>query len=66
MARFLNERIPGVRVPEKLIDRLEKAPEPLDEGVAIAREMVGVGRSLCQGIHFMTLGHEDRIPELLG
>ncbi|PLX77014.1 MAG: 5,10-methylenetetrahydrofolate reductase [Desulfuromonas sp.] len=65
MARFLNDNIPGVRVPEKHIDRLEKAGNPLDEGVAIARELVGVARSCCQGVHLMTLGHEDRIPEIL-
>jgi methylenetetrahydrofolate reductase (NADPH) len=65
MARFLNERIPGVRVPKDLIERLEKAASPLDEGVAIAREMVGFGRRFCRGVHLMTLGHEDRIPEIL-
>jgi methylenetetrahydrofolate reductase (NADPH) len=66
MARFLNENIPGVRVPERLVRRLEEAPNPLDEGVAIAREMVALARSLCQGVHLMTLGHEERIPEILG
>ncbi len=65
MARFLNERIPGVRVPERLIERLELAPRPLEEGVAIAREMVAEARRLCQGVHLMTLGQEERIPEIL-
>lgn len=66
MARFLNEKIPGVRVPQPLIDRLDQADRPLEEGVAIAREMVGHARRLCQGVHLMTLGHEERIPEILG
>jgi len=66
MARFLNENIPGVRVPERLIERLEQAPKPLDEGVAIAREMVEAARRYCQGVHLMTLGCEERIPEILG
>lgn len=65
MARFLNARIPGVKVPDSLIERLEKAEKPLEEGVAIAREMVDVARDCCQGVHLMTLGHEDRIPEIL-
>jgi len=65
MARFLNAHIPGVHVPDELIARLEKSTRPLDEGVAIAREMVAVARSCCQGVHLMTLGHEDRIPEIL-
>ena len=65
MARFLNANIPGVKVPEALVERLEKSSCPLDEGVAIAREMVAVARDCSQGVHLMTLGHEDRIPEIL-
>lgn len=66
MARFLNANIPGVRVPQTLIDRLERASRPLEEGVAIARETVEQARRSCQGVHLMTLGCEDRIPEILG
>ncbi|ALC17210.1 5,10-methylenetetrahydrofolate reductase [Desulfuromonas soudanensis] len=66
MARFLNANIPGVRVPEPLIARLEAASDPLDEGVAIARELVACARLRCQGVHLMTLGCEERIPEILG
>lgn len=65
MARFLNANIPGVRVPEALIERLERATQPLDEGVAIAREMVARAREMCQGVHLMTLGREERIPDIL-
>ena len=65
MARFLNDNIPGVQVPETLVQRLESAEKPLTEGVKIAREAVACARELCQGVHLMTLGHEDKIPEIL-
>jgi 5,10-methylenetetrahydrofolate reductase len=65
MARFLNDNIPGVQVPDDLVERLERAPDPMAEGVAIARETVAWARELCQGVHLMTLGHEDRIPAIL-
>ncbi|MDF1580779.1 MAG: methylenetetrahydrofolate reductase [Desulfuromonadales bacterium] len=65
MARFLNAHIPGVRVGAALIERLAAAQNPLDEGVAIAREQVAYARDHCQGVHLMTLGHEDRIPAIL-
>ncbi len=65
MARFLNANIPGVKVPQALLDRLDKATDPLAEGVAIARETVAWARDLCQGVHLMTLGHEDKIPAIL-
>ena len=35
------------------------------EGIAIARETVAWARDVCQGVHLMTLGHEDKIPEIL-
>ena len=65
MARFLNDNIPGVQVPETLVQRLDSAEKPLTEGVKIAREAVAWARELCQGVHLMTLGHEDKIPEIL-
>ena len=65
MARFLNDNIPGVQVPEPLVERLERADHPLSEGVEIAREAVAWARELCQGVHLMTLGHEDKIPAIL-
>jgi len=65
MARFLNANIPGVKVPQPLIERLECAGDPMAEGLAIARETVGWARELCQGVHLMTLGHEGQIPAIL-
>jgi len=66
MASFLNENIPGVRVPQAVVERLAAASAPMEEGVAIAREMVHFAREECAGVHLMTLGCEDRIPEILG
>ena len=65
MARFLNANIPGVQVPEHLIARLDNATDALAEGVAIARETVAWARELCQGVHLMTLGHVEKIPDIL-
>ena len=65
MARFLNENIPGVQVPDSFLERFDRAADPMAEGIAIARETVGWARDLCQGVHLMTLGHEDKIPAIL-
>ena len=65
MARYLNLNIPGVQVPQDLIQRLERAADPLGEGVLIAREMVSWARDLCQGVHLMTFGREDLIPQIM-
>jgi 5,10-methylenetetrahydrofolate reductase len=65
MARFLNQNIPGVSVPGALVERLDKAADPFAEGVKIAREVVRWARQCCQGVHLMTLGHVETIPEIL-
>lgn len=65
MARYLNERIPGVYVPDEIVQRLDGAGDSLGEGLKIAREMVGWARELCQGVHLMTFGREDLIPQIM-
>jgi 5,10-methylenetetrahydrofolate reductase len=65
MAQFLNAQIPGVQVPPDLLQRLEKAIDPLAEGIGIAREMLAWAKDLCQGVHLMTFGREDLIADIL-
>jgi methylenetetrahydrofolate reductase (NADPH) len=64
-ARFINRVVPGVEIPEHLINRLEKATDPLKEGMLIAAEQVQLAKQLCQGVHIMTINREDLIPEIL-
>ncbi|MBW4443668.1 MAG: methylenetetrahydrofolate reductase [Plectolyngbya sp. WJT66-NPBG17] len=64
-ARFINRAVPGVNIPEHIIDRLEKATDPLQEGMLIAAEQVKFAKDLCQGVHLMAVKREDLIPEIL-
>ncbi|HEV8723313.1 MAG TPA: methylenetetrahydrofolate reductase [Candidatus Binatia bacterium] len=58
MAHFLNEKVPGIHVPTAMIERLDKAADPIECGLAIAAETVEALRQLCQGIHLMIVGKE--------
>jgi len=63
-ARFLNEKVPGVTVPDDLIGALEEAgPEAAAVGVAQCVEVVGRLRSLAgiAGVHVMGMGHEEGV-----
>jgi len=64
-ARFINRCVPGVEIPEVIIQRLEMAENPLQEGMKIAAEQVQMARQLCQGVHMMAVRREDLIPEIL-
>jgi methylenetetrahydrofolate reductase (NADPH) len=54
-----------VRISEAIIDRLERAKNPLREGMLIAAEQVRMAKDLCQGVHMMVIKREDLIPEIL-
>lgn len=64
-AQFINRCVPGVNIPEAIIERLAQASDPLDEGITIAAEQVRLARDLCQGVHLMAVRREDLIPEIL-
>lgn len=64
-ARFINKYVPGVNIPQEIIDRLGVAPDPLQEGVEIAAEQVKIAQQMCQGVHMMAVKREDLIPKIL-
>lgn len=64
-ALFINKYVPGVNIPEEIIDRLAKAKVPLEEGIAIAAEQVQAAKQICQGVHLMAVKAEHLIPKIL-
>jgi methylenetetrahydrofolate reductase (NADPH) len=64
-AAFINKNVPGVAIPQHIIDRLAAAEKPLQEGIKIAAEQVKIARQLCQGVHMMAVRREDLIPQIL-
>ncbi|MCB1214661.1 MAG: methylenetetrahydrofolate reductase [Deltaproteobacteria bacterium] len=63
-ARFLN-KIPGIVIPEDLIEKFEKAHRPLEVGVAYAAEEIKRFQDFAHGVHVMTVGREDLVPAIL-
>jgi len=68
MAAWLNDKVPGIRVPEALIAQMQAAAgteAELETGIAIAARTIAEARTLCAGAHIMALGWEAHIPEIL-
>lgn len=69
MANFLNKFVPGITVPQELIDRLKAAGKEgaLDCGMDIAAEQVRIikEQGLCDGAHVMAIGLENKVPDIL-
>jgi len=64
-AVFLNKNVPGVQIPDHIIQRLADAAHPLEEGIKIAAEQIKLAQQLCQGVHIMAIKREDLVPKIL-
>jgi 5,10-methylenetetrahydrofolate reductase len=65
MARYMNEHVWGIQVPEGIIARFEQAADQRAECVAVAVELIRAAREVADGIHLYALGWEDLVPEIL-
>ncbi len=69
MANFLNNNVPGIRVPQSLIDELKAAgkEKALDTGMNItARHIKQLkDEKICDGVHIMAIGMEDKVPMIM-
>ena len=68
MARFLNEKVPGITVPEAIINDMEKATTAEDRSkasVEIAARTIRGLQGLSQGVHLIAAGWESRLPRVL-
>jgi len=69
MAKFMTENVPGIFVPQSMIDELAAAPkeEMLTKGIEIAGRMIATLKkdSLCDGVHIMAIGKEEVVPDIL-
>ena len=69
MAKYMTENVPGIFVPQPLIDELASAPkgEALNKGIEIAGRMIASikEQSLCDGVHIMAIGKEEVVPDII-
>ena len=65
----MNANVPGIFVPQNLIEELEAAPkgEALNTGIGIAGRMITALKkdSICDGVHIMAIGKEEVVPDIL-
>jgi len=69
MAKYMNENVPGIFVPQNLIDEMAGAPkgQALNKGIEIAGRMIRTlkDNSICDGVHIMAIGKEEAVPDIL-
>jgi methylenetetrahydrofolate reductase (NADPH) len=69
MAKFMTENVPGIFVPQNLIDELSKVPKEqmLAKGIEIAGRTIAALKknAVCSGVHIMAIGREETVPDIL-
>ena len=77
MAKFMNENVPGIAVPEDQIARMAAAAAegkekgvkglPVQLGIELAASLIAQikDKGLCPGVHIMAIGAERNVPTIL-
>jgi 5,10-methylenetetrahydrofolate reductase len=69
MANYMNKFVPGIRVPQDLIDEIKNAGKEnaLDAGINIAARHIKQLKDerICDGVHIMAIGAEDKVPLIM-
>ena len=69
MAKYMNANVPGIFVPQDLIEEMSSAPKGkgLDKGIEIAGRMIKQlkDEKVCDGVHIMAIGKEGVVPQIL-
>jgi len=67
MAKYMNRGVPGVEVPDAIIQRLTDTPKEDRQKVSveIAAELIRAMKPMCRGAHLMTLGWDHCVPAII-
>ncbi|MEE9555670.1 MAG: methylenetetrahydrofolate reductase, partial [Candidatus Adiutricales bacterium] len=65
MARFLNRHLKSGLVPERIIQKLAKAPDKQKASIELFAETISGLKDLCQGTHIITIGGEEKLKYYL-
>jgi methylenetetrahydrofolate reductase (NADPH) len=67
MARYMRDYVPGIHVPDEIIERLENADDVKEEGVKITLELIEALEEIegVSGIHLMAVNWEEAVPRIV-
>ncbi|MDY6952457.1 MAG: methylenetetrahydrofolate reductase [Thermodesulfobacteriota bacterium] len=65
IGKYRNGGYPGLFVPEKVLEEIQGAGIEKCAEMAVAAVKEIKGANLCDGVHVVAPGHEERIPEIL-
>lgn len=68
-ARYMATKVPGMDVPDEIVDRMKKTPKEkrAEEGIKICTEIIQQVREIpgVRGVHIMAIEWEEVVPEIV-
>jgi methylenetetrahydrofolate reductase (NADPH) len=67
MAKYMNEHVSGIKVPQTFIDEIGSVPKEKrrQKAVEMTARLLNEVAPMVQGIHFMPLGWSDIVPDII-
>ena len=67
MARYMNDNVAGITVPEELIREMEETAkgDRKKKAVEISARIIRQVKPLCNGVHIMPLGWDELVPDVV-
>lgn len=67
MAKYMQKKVPGMDVPDEIVERMEKATDPKKEGIRICVEIIRALKEIkgVKGVHIMAIEWEEAVPEIV-
>ncbi len=67
MARYMNDNVSGINVPDVLIKKIESVDknDRTKKAIEISAGLINGLKTLCRGVHVMPLGWENKVSSLL-
>lgn len=66
MAKYMKNFVPGLDVPDELIERMKNAKDPKEEGINICVEIIKQLKEIegVSGVHIMAIEWEEAVPKI--
>ena len=67
MARYMNDHVAGITVPEELIREMEETAkgDRKKKAVEVSARIIRQVKPLCDGVHIMPLGWDELVPDVV-
>jgi 5,10-methylenetetrahydrofolate reductase len=66
-ARYMKNKVPGMIVPNDIVDRMKNAKDPKEEGIKLCVEQIEHLKTLkgVHGVHIMAVAWEEMVPKIV-